>query len=262
MSALRRGSAAIGGAPSCELGRCDGSGWVETDAGELTQCECRSLRIRRHRASGLSSVIPRKYRGVSFDRPPVTQMPSSVVRHVRRFAEGVDGRLDEGEGLWLIGDVGTGKTTLAMLISRYALEAGRTVGIYSAPSLLARIRRTYDAGPGEDSYLELFERLASVDLLHIDDLGAEKRTDWVLEQFYAIINERYESRRSMLVTANAGSTEELKEQVGERTISRLIEICGDPIPLYGPDRREIPHFELPPEDFPSPGSLGQPTTAI
>ena len=66
------------------------------------------------------------------------------------------------------------------------------MAIYSLPKLLARIRRTYDAEPGGDSYLSFFERLTSVDLLHIDDLGAEKRSDWVLEQLYALVNERYE----------------------------------------------------------------------
>ena len=116
--------------------------------------------------------------------------------------EAIDDRLDEGEGLWLMGDVGTGKTTLAMLVSKAAVEAGRTVAIYSLPRLLSRIRRTYDAEAGEQSYGEFFERLTQVDLLHIDDLGAEKRSDWVLEQLYSIVNERYESQRSVVVTTN------------------------------------------------------------
>ena len=84
-----------------------------------------------------------------------------------------------------------------MLVSKAALEAGHSVAIYSLPKLLARIRRTYDSEPGGDSYLAFFERLTSVDLLHIDDLGAEKRSDWVLEQLYALINERYEAQRSV-----------------------------------------------------------------
>ena len=41
------------------------------------------------------------------------------------------------------------------------------------------------------SYMNLFKRLTSVDLLHLDDLGAERRTEWVLEQLYSIINERW-----------------------------------------------------------------------
>ena len=153
----------------------------------------------------------------------------NVVAAVRDYAENVDARLDEGASLWLTGDVGTGKTTLAMAVSAAAAHAGRSVAIYSLPRLLARIRRTYDADSGEDSYLAFFERLTSVDLLHIDDLGAEKRSDWVLEQLYAIVDERYGSERSMVVTTNLPETE-LEEQIGQRTVSRLVEMCGDARP--------------------------------
>ena len=181
-------------------------------------------------------MIPPRYRGVSFDRPPVTEIEPMVVRVVRSWVEDLEANLDAGRGLWLMGDTGTGKTTLAMLVSKAALQDSRSVAIYSLPKLLARIRRTYDSEPGGDSYLSFFERLTSVDLLHIDDLGAEKRSDWVLEQLYALVNERYEAQRSMLVTTNLDQ-QQLEEQIGPRTVSRLVEICGDPLPLFGPDQR-------------------------
>jgi DNA replication protein DnaC len=58
----------------------------------------------------------------------------------------------------------------------------------------------------------------------------------VIEQLYALINERYESQRSIVVTTNLDQAQ-LEEQIGPRTVSRLVEICGDPLPLFGPDRR-------------------------
>ncbi len=222
---------------ACPLGVCDGSGWILGPEDVARPCECREARLKRGRNRGVASVIPRKYRGVSFERPPVsTEIEPMVVRVVRSWVEDMDANLAAGRGLWLMGDTGTGKTTLAMLVSKAALEDNRSVAIYSLPKLLARIRRTYDSEPGGDSYLAFFERLTSVDLLHIDDLGAEKRSDWVLEQLYALVNERYEAERSMLVTTNLDQ-EELEEQIGARTVSRLVEICGDPLPLFGPDRR-------------------------
>jgi DNA replication protein DnaC len=225
---------------ACALGACDGSGWILGPDDVARECECRAPRLKRGRVRGVASVIPPRYRGVSFDRPPVSDMARDLetraaVGEVRRFVDGLDERLDAGRGLWLFGDTGTGKTTLAMLVSKAALEAGRSVAIYSLPKLLARIRRTYDSEPGGDSYLAFFERLTAVDLLHIDDLGAEKRSDWVLEQLYALINERYEAQRSVLVTTNLPH-EELEEQIGGRTVSRLSQIC-DEVPLFGSDRR-------------------------
>ncbi len=233
--------AATGERPVCPLGVCDGSGWVLGPEDVARPCDCRESTLARRRARGIASAIPARFRGVSFDRPPVSDMVrdparAPVYEAVREFTNEIGERLDSGRGLWLMGDVGTGKTTLAMLVSKAAVEAGRSVAIYSLPRLLARIRRTYDAEAGEDSFLDFFERLTSVDLLHVDDLGAEKRTDWVLEQLYAIVDERYESRRSILVTTNL-SQEELEQQIGPRTVSRLIEICGDPLPLFGEDER-------------------------
>ena len=99
-----------------------------------------------------------------------------------------------------MGPVGTGKTTLAMLVSKAALEAGRSVAIYSLPRLLNEIRDTHRA---ERSHVDLLDRLTAVDLLHIDDVGAERTTDWVLEELYSIVNARYEDQRSMVITTNS-----------------------------------------------------------
>jgi len=226
---------------ACPLAVCDGSGWILGPEDVARPCECREPRLQRGRSRGVSSIIPPRYRGVSFDRPPVTEMARSLeskqaVRKVAEFTDALEQNLGGGRGLWIYGNTGTGKTTLAMLVSQAALDAGRTVAIYSLPKLLARIRRTYDSAPGGDSYLAFFEQLTSVDLLHIDDLGAEKRTDWVLEQLYAIVNERYEAQRSIVVTTNLTDIGELEQQIGERTVSRLSEVC-EAIALLGSDQR-------------------------
>jgi DNA replication protein DnaC len=225
----------------CPLAVCDGSGWILGPEDVARPCECRAQRLRKGRSRGVASAIPARYRGVSFDRPPVSDMARSLqtkmaVSQVRAYIDELDQRLDDGRGLWLFGETpGTGKTTLAMLISSAALDAGRSVAIYSLPKLLARIRRTYDAEPGGDNYLAFFERLTSVDLLHIDDLGAEKRSDWVLEQLYALVNERYESQRSMVITTNL-KHEDLEEQIGPRTVSRLAQTCEE-VEVRGEDQR-------------------------
>ena len=232
----------------CNFGVCDGSGWILGPEDVARPCECREDRLRRGRVRGVASAIPPRYRGVSFDRPPVSDMlrdmsSRHVVSAVRGFVDELDANLDAGKGMWLMGNTGTGKTTLGMLVAKAALAAGHTVAVYFTPKLLTQIRQTYQATDSEDAYDAFFRRLTSVDLLYIDDLGAERHTDWVVEQLYALVNERYENQRSMLVTSNARQDVEegrgqLEEQIGSRTVSRLIEICDDPLPLFGPDRRE------------------------
>jgi DNA replication protein DnaC len=221
----------------CLLDICDGSGFVvDEETRTATPCACRAQLVGRRKARSLSAVIPRRYAEVGFDRNPVAQMPEAVVRPVRAFVRDLDTHIRGGHGLWLFGDVGTGKTTLAMLVAKAALEAGHSVAIYSLPRLLNEIRRTYDEG-SDSSYVELLDRLEEVDLLHVDDLGAEKSSPWVLEQLYAIVNARYEAERAMVITTNL-DRDALVDQITERTVSRLEEMC-DVIPVYGADHRQV-----------------------
>jgi DNA replication protein DnaC len=259
---------------ACPLGLCDGSGFVVDEAANTAaDCRCRAARIARKRAASLEGRVPKRYRGASFDRPPVPGMHEPVVSAVRSYVRNLSTRLEEGRGLYLVGDVGTGKTTLAMIVSSAALEAGHSVAIYSLPRLLNLIR---DEIGTDNSLLDLLDRLSCVDLLHIDDLGAQHTTPWRLEQLYSIVDARYQAARAIVVTTNL-MPDELSEQmskrvlttvsnegqgptseerkvvsddasavVGERIVSRLIEMCGDPLPLYGEDkRRELPVMARP-----------------
>jgi DNA replication protein DnaC len=223
----------------CEVGVCDGSGWIEVDEMTAKPCGCRAIKAKRKQSRRLGTGIPKRFRGVGFDRQPIVDMDPPLLREIRSYVKDVNANLDKGRGLWLFGDVGTGKTSLAMLVSKAALDAGRSVAIYSLPRLLSDIKETYE-DRSERSYMELFERVVGVDLLHIDDLGAEKRTDWVLEQLYSIINERWQEQRSIIVTTNLVDVDELRDQIGPRTVSRLHEMC-DLIPIMGRDRRMQQH---------------------
>ena len=218
----------------CAVGVCDGSGFVyDEETNTAFPCRCRPQIVARAKARSLSAVIPRLYRDVAFERPPVTDIEPGVVTAVKRFADSIDERLDAGRGLWFMGPVGTGKTTLAMLVSKAAISAGRSVAIYSLPRLLNEIRETHRF---ERSHVDLLDRLAAVDLLHVDDVGAERTTDWVLEELYSIINARYQDGRSIIITTNILDRAALCEQITERTVSRLTEMCDD-IPLRGDDHR-------------------------
>jgi len=226
---------------ACPDNRCDGSGLLYDEEGRTARpCSCRPARLARKRAAAVAGRLPKRFRGVSFDREPVASMNAALIREVRAYVRNIARRLDEGRGIWFVGGVGTGKTTLAMLISKAAMDADRTVAIYSLPRLLALLRDTYD-DDAELSLGELIDRLCSVDLLHIDDVGAEQSSPWVLEQLYTIVNTRYEDGKAILLTTNL-DRERLEAQIGPRTVSRIYEICGgDPLPMWGEDHRLPQH---------------------
>jgi DNA replication protein DnaC len=200
---------------ACPDNRCDGSGFLYDDADRRARpCSCRPQRMARKRAAAVAGRLPKRFQGVSFDREPVASMNRALTREVETYVRSIATNLDKGRGIWFVGPVGTGNTTLAMLISKAAMEADRTVAIYSLPRLLALLRETYD-DDAEFSLNQLIDRLCSVDLLHIDDVGAEQSSPWVLEQLYTI---------------------------GHRTVSRIYEICGgEPLPVWGEDHRVPQH---------------------
>ncbi len=230
-----------GGDYACPFGECEGSGFVideETDT--AVPCRCRDGRIARARSRSLAHEIPKEFQGLALDREPVreilSKLPSQQASEYREFCARISDRLDEGRGLWFLGDRGTGKTSLAMLISIHALRARRTVGIYTAPKLLEAIRRTYDERSQID-LTEMLERLRAVDLLHIEDLAVPRTTEWVLEQLYSVIDDRYQDRRSVIFTADVERVTDLADRIGYRTMSRLVDLCGEPILMRGADFR-------------------------
>ncbi len=126
---------------------------------------------------------------------------------------------DESQGIRLTGNYGCGKTHLTASIIHRLAEQGIGGVFVVVPELLRAIRRGYNS-PNEDSE-KLISLAEEAPLLVLDDLGAEKPSDWVREQLYIIINRRYENMLPTIVTTNC-STQELVERVGQRTVSRLI----------------------------------------
>ncbi len=232
--------------PKCPDGRCDGTGFLYDEVKRTARaCSCRPQRLARKKATAVQGRLPKRFREVSFQREPVPSIARrapDVVRDVQRYARTVSERLAEGRGLWFTGGVGTGKTTLAMLVSKAAMEADHTVAIYSLPRLLSMLRGSYD-DDALYSLNDLISRLCAVDLLHVDDVGAEQTSPWVLEQLYTIVNTRYEDGRAVMLTTNLPD-DQLKDQIGHRTVSRLNEMCTVLL-LHGEDQREGSDFQLP-----------------
>ena len=103
----------------------------------------------------------------------------------------------------------------------------------NVPELLERIRRSFNAPTQSENFDDLAD---TPQLLVLDDLGAEKPSDWVRERLYTIINRRYEHCRPTIVTSNL-TIDQLAKQVGSRVASRLCELC-EVVELQGTDRRK------------------------
>jgi DNA replication protein DnaC len=244
----------------CAFDACDGSGFVvDEQTNTAKDCECRAQRIANARARRLRDRVPRRYMDLSWDRYPLTQIAqdpvnADSVRKVKRFCTDIHRNLAEGNGLWLMGHTGTGKTTLGYMVAAAASRGQHSVLSFNAVALLNRIRATFDADSRETTD-EVIDTLANVELLHIEDLRVVRPTEWVLEQLYLIVNARYEGRRSIVFTSDIDSDadgpfapepRQLEEHIGKRTFSRLMEICSDPVVIAGRDNRLDRDVQRPP----------------
>ena len=125
-------------------------------------------------------------------------------------------------GIYIYGQVGSGKTHLLSALSQLLMaEHGITVCAVPAVKMLYRIRSTFSPESQEDTDY-LVKGYSGVEVLFLDDLGAEKPSDWVKEIFYLIIDNRYNSMLPTFISSNY-SPKELAAKLDDRLVSRLLQ---------------------------------------
>ena len=122
-------------------------------------------------------------------------------------------------GLFFFGKAGTGKTHL---VAKIAQETKLQTKFVKMAKLLLELRSNFGGDSWENE--KIIEKLSKVELLIIDDLGAEKMSDWVAETLYLLIDERYGNMKPTIITSNF-SLEELEERIGDRICSRIMAMC-------------------------------------
>jgi len=128
-------------------------------------------------------------------------------------------------GLYFAAPTGAGKTHLATAILKAVILKGYS-GVYcNIPRLLEMMRELmFDRADYDDG--GFLARCETADLVVLDDLGSETVTGWVQDRLYLLINRRYENMGRTIVTTNCDDAT-LRERVGERVESRLIEMCNN-----------------------------------
>lgn len=167
----------------------------------------------------MTTSIPQRFAKSDFSKLP---------KHLQKCIENVR---QTRKGVFLWGPVGSGKTYAIYAITQKAQEMGLSVRVYTAPEMFDLIRDDYDH---KDSY-NLERILANRGLLIIDDLGAEKASEWVSETMFKIVDKRYREVLPTIITSNL-DLGELSERLGDRISSRIAEMC-EIIKLDGEDRR-------------------------
>ena len=162
--------------------------------------------------------VPKRYFDAGFG-----DFPTAFTREL--------GDIDHEEGYFLTGPSGVGKTHLAVAIMRHWIASGRadrwqdngtwmpikrTMAMFvSVPELLDSVRAEFAGGNSIEAVL----KYARQQVLVIDDLGAEKTSDWTFTTIYSVISKRVNYILPTIVTSNM-SIEQIR-QWEPRIASRL-----------------------------------------
>lgn len=160
-------------------------------------------------------------------------MANPKISHVaHNYAANFNKMIERGKGLLLYGTVGTGKSFHAACIVNALIDKGYPCLMTNFSRLVNTIQGMYD---GKQQYID---GLNKFDLLVIDDLSAERDTDFMNEIVFNIIDSRYRAGLPLIITTNL-TAEEIKNPADirkQRTYSRLLEMTI-PVEVNGVDRR-------------------------
>ena len=181
----------------------------------------------------------------------------NALRKCQEFAaQGLE-NISRGRGLFLQGPVGTGKSHLSVAVLReiiennlqhfgtptsrsdlydeYAFE-GYTCSLVSVVHLLETLRESVGNAKKKEAVRRKLHRIKCDDFVILDDIGAERSSDFAQEQLFTIIDLRYRTKRSTFFTSNC-TLKELESQIGNRSVSRIFEMC-EGVRVTGSDWRK------------------------
>ncbi len=193
------------------------------DWGKLVACDCGFILNQRRARYDLAFGFESPLSDIDWTQIQALGEQQDAVSAVRQF-------IDRPRGwLYLVGPNGNGKTTLAALTVNQLRKRGWDAMFGSVPSVLGYLRASIYKCGGLIPEAEL-DYIKRVPMLALDDLGAEKLTEWVAEQLYEIINWRYVKKRPTIITSNYAPEELLDKRLASRiadvALTRVVD-CGE-----------------------------------
>lgn len=160
---------------------------------------------------------------------------SKISKYCRSYAKNFQKALDGNLGLLFHGNSGTGKTFYALCIANELIEEQQRMVLVTSLSDCIRILQYGDLSDQN----QLKRKIEKAKLVVFDDIGAERKTEYALEQIHTILDIRANSGLPTIGTTNY-SLEELRSTESReftRLYDRIIKMCSIPIKMVGESKR-------------------------
>lgn len=166
----------------------------------------------------------------TFDKSDHTDPKTENI--ARKYVANFNTMREQGTGLLLCGQVGTGKSFLAACIANELISQGTPCLMTNFSRIISRVSEKFG---GDQKYLDDLNRF---DLLVIDDLGAERDSEFTWEKVMNVIDARYRAGLPIIITTNLMPKEiyDPSDIRRQRVFSRLKEMCVC-LEVKGADRR-------------------------
>lgn len=207
----------------------------DSDPDRATRADGDAARRRRIALNRWGAMCDPEFADATMDDVPDLVTDDAAVIHA--WLDAWNAGADPLPWLSVFGPVGVGKTHLLHALARAAVTgpAPAECIVVTAPQMYASLR------PGAPTPEVTLYQYQTTPLLVIDDLGANKHSDWVEEKTHDILNDRYRRRLPVLFTTNL-DVDQLRAAIGDRMVSRLRQRCLRVV-LEGDDRRQAPTLQ-------------------
>lgn len=189
-----------------------------------------------------ASLLGDRYKDTTFDKTDLDRPTDfqKAFQRCRKYCQIPDQALENGYGMYIYGDSGTGKTHLTACMCNELIAQMHQCLFTNFFEISKLIRSTWNGNADSENVIK---RICEVDFLFLDDLGTEMVTkngedNWLQGQVFDIINKRYNNKKPTIFSSNYSMNELITDRgLMKKTVDRIGEMSTAMIKLTGDSYR-------------------------